>query len=197
MNRADLTNLPGEENGRSSPVSAAEPPAEPFACPACGQMLAPSCRVCVACKHPIDLAEIAASTPSPAPQAELPEGRTTPASVPFPRVLFFVLLALRIAAGGFGERRWGLVKIELTLAGLEMLCAIWVFYDSTHRGLPRPLRWALGALLLWPVVFPWYLARRRRPQARCPFVEGPALPIVILVFVAIGVLIALIKGPMQ
>ena len=33
-------------------------PAEPFPCPACGQLLAPSCRVCVACKHAIDPAEI-------------------------------------------------------------------------------------------------------------------------------------------
>src|SRR5208337_5110078 len=34
-------------------------PTEPFPCPACGQLLAPACRVCVACKHPINPAEIA------------------------------------------------------------------------------------------------------------------------------------------
>ena len=33
-------------------------PSEPFPCPACGQMLGPSCRVCVACKQPLNPAEI-------------------------------------------------------------------------------------------------------------------------------------------
>ena len=42
-----------------SPASVAEFPSEPFQCPACGQLLAPACRVCVACKRTIDPAEIA------------------------------------------------------------------------------------------------------------------------------------------
>ena len=42
-----------------SPAAVAEFPSEPFQCPACGQLLAPACRVCVACKHTIDPAEIA------------------------------------------------------------------------------------------------------------------------------------------
>lgn len=195
MNEIHSNNLSGEQPGGSL-LQGTSLPTEPFACPACGQMLAPTCRVCVACKQPIDPREIM-TAPGALLQAEVPSARTAPVSVPFPWTLFFVLLAVRIAAGGFGERRLGLIKVELALAGLEMICAIWVFYDASRSNLPRPLRWALGSLLLWPIVFPWYIARRRSPQARCPFVEGAALPIVILVLVAIGVLIALIKGPIQ
>ena len=40
----------------SSPV--VDFPTEAFQCPACGQLLAPSCRVCVSCKHTINPAEI-------------------------------------------------------------------------------------------------------------------------------------------
>ena len=195
MNETHSTNLSGEQPG-GSPLQGTALLTEPFACPACGQMLAPTCRVCVACKQPIDPREIMAASAAHA-QEDLPRTPSAPASVPFPWTLFFVLLAVRIAAGGFGERRFGLIKVELVLAGLEMLCAIWVFYDASRSGLARPLRWALGSLLLWPIVFPWYLARRRSPQARCPFVEGAALPIVILLLAAIGILIALIKGPIQ
>lgn len=195
MNETRSTNLSGEQPGDSQ-LQGTALLTEPFACPACGQMLASTCRVCVACKQPIDPREIVAASAAHA-QEDLPRTPPAPASVPFPWTLFFVLLAVRIAAGGFGERRFGLIKVELVLAGLEMLCAIWVFYDASRRGLARPLRWALGSLLLWPIVFPWYLARRRSPQARCPFVEGAALPIVILLLAAIGILIALIKGPIQ
>jgi len=78
-----------------------------------------------------------------------------------------------------------------------MLCAAWVFYDANRRGVPRPLRWALGALFLWPIVFPWYLVRRKTPRALCPFVEGIGLPVVILVLLALGVLIVLIRGPIK
>ena len=46
----------------TNPISAAGElagfPDEAFECPYCGQMLAPSCRVCVSCKLPIDPARI-------------------------------------------------------------------------------------------------------------------------------------------
>jgi len=198
----DATNTarpqPEETQSSSPPAAAVSLPDENFACPNCGQMLAPTCRVCVACKQPIDPALIQSAAPVAAlPPVESRVARSPLLRVPFPWTLFFVLFAARVAVGGLAERRWGLIKVELALAGFEMLCAIWVFYDATRMAVPRPLRWALGSLLLWPIVFPWYLARRRRPQAVCPFVEGAALPIVILVLVLIGLLYALIKGPIQ
>jgi hypothetical protein len=156
-------------------------------------MLAPECRVCVACRQPIDPAQIKTSLG----QTEVPlreAASVALARVPFPWVLFFALLLIRVVAAGFAERRWGLVKAELVLGGLEMLCAAWVFYDAHRLGGPKPLRWALATLLLWPIVFPWYLIRRRTPRAVCPFVEGMGLPVVLLVLLALGVVITLVRG---
>ena len=63
---------------------AAEPafPTEPFACPYCGQMLGPGCRVCVACKAPIDPARI--NVPPPLVESVAVEQ----APVPLERVRF-------------------------------------------------------------------------------------------------------------
>ena len=73
-------------------ASAAEFPSEPFSCPACGQLLAPSCRVCVACKHPINPAEIARprEVVVPAARPSSPEARPVPIRYPWP-IFFFVL----------------------------------------------------------------------------------------------------------
>src|SRR5208282_1890306 len=64
-----------EAETMDSPASVAEFPSEPFQCPACGQLLAPACRVCVACKHIINPAEIGrphevVSPAAPAPGSE-------------------------------------------------------------------------------------------------------------------------------
>ncbi|HEV2494624.1 MAG TPA: hypothetical protein VG204_16290 [Terriglobia bacterium] len=187
------------EAAGDSAVSSAAFPSEPFACPNCGQMLAPQCRVCVACHQAIDLALInATSTRAAASQPEAANRAAAAVSrVPFPWLLFFALLLVRLAAAGLSERRWGLVRAELVLGGFEMLCAVWVFYDAHHRAAPRPFRWAFGTLLLWPIVFPWYLVRRKTPQAVCPFIEGMGMPIVLLVLLALGVVITLIRGPLK
>jgi len=158
-------------------------------------MLAPSCRVCVACKQPIDPVQIKSASPS-ASEPRPFEAYPTTGTVRFPWVLFFVLLLVGIPVGLAG-RRWGLIRTELVFDGVKMLCAAWLFYDANHRGVTRPLRWALGALFLWPIVFPWYLARRKTPRAHCPFVEGIGLTVVVLVLLALGVLIVLIKGPIK
>ena len=172
-------------------------PNEPFACPACGQMLAASCRVCVACKQAIDPTQVGAATQAPVTAPELGEAQPAAATVRFPWLLFFALLLIRIVAAGLAERRWGLIKAELALGSIEMLCSAWVFFDANRSGVPRPLRWALGTLFLWPIVFPWYLVRRKTPRALCPFVEGIGLPVVLLALVVVGVLIVLIKGPIK
>jgi hypothetical protein len=161
-------------------------------------MLGPLCRVCVACKRPIDPAQIKSAS---ARALQLQPFEAQPAAgtgnVRFPWLLFSVLLLVRILAAGLAERRWGLIKAELVLGGVEVLCAAWVFYDANRRGVPKPLRWALGALFLWPIIFPWYLARRKTPRALCPFVEGIGMPVVLLVLLALGVLIVLIRGPIK
>jgi hypothetical protein len=194
-----LTESANQKAATGADVSQQTFPSEPFACPVCGQMLAPECRVCVACHQPIDLALIKA--PSAQAVAIQPEGAnravTAVSRVSFPWILFLALLLIRLSAAGLAERRWGLVKAELVLGGLEMLCSVWVFYDAHRVGAPRPFRWAFGTLLLWPIVFPWYLVRRRTPRAVCPFVEGMGMPILLLVLLALGVIITLIRGPLK
>jgi len=182
-------------NGAVATVASAAFPDEVFPCPACGQLLAPSCRVCVACKQPIDPAKINLA-PLPVPSPEAAPAQAIIATVRFPWPLFLALLLIRILLAGLAERQWGLLKAELVLGAIEMGCAVWVFYDANRIGAPRPFRWALGTLFLWPIVFPWYLVRRKMPRSLCPFVEGIGLPIVFLALVAIGVLFALLKIPM-
>ena len=180
-------------------ASGAAFPDEAFPCPACGQMLAPSCRVCVACKQPIDPAQIKSASARALelrPFDAQPTAGPGAGNVRFPWVLFLVLLLVGIPVG-LAERRWGLIRTELVFDGVKMLCAAWVFYDANQRGVTKPLRWTLGTLFLWPIVFPWYLARRKTPRAHCPFVEGIGLPVVILVLLALGVLIVLIRGPIK
>src|SRR5438093_12147697 len=76
-------------------------PDEAFPCPACGQMLGPLCRVCVACKKPIDPAQIKAAS---ARARQLQPFEAQPATGPaagnlrFPWLLFSALLLLWLLA---------------------------------------------------------------------------------------------------
>ncbi len=160
-------------------------PAEPFPCPHCGQMLAPDCRVCVACKAPIDPAHVvrlARSTPAlttpdaiAAPLAEAPVG--------FPVRVFFIFLGVWIIIVSFVLGALGPVKSQLALIGVQILTSGWVFYDAYEKGLPKPLRWGIGSLFLWLFIFPWYLVRRTHASAPCPFVERPAGPLTRALFI--------------
>ncbi len=129
------------------------------------------------------------------PQARLP----ATARVRFPWQLFFVLLVVRLLAAIVAQRHWGLIKAELALGSVEILTAVWVFYDAHEKRVPKPLRWGLGSLLLWIVVFPWYLARRRNPGAPCPFIEAEVSPFfrvllfVLLVFILLSAAFAVMK----
>lgn len=168
-------------------------PNEPFACPHCGQMLAASCRVCVACRQPIDPSQIKAE-PAYVPFALTGQQPALLPNVRFPWVLFLALFFVRILLFGMLQDRWGLIKTELVLGAMELLSCVWVFVDANRLGVARPFRWALGTLLLWPIVFPWYLARRKTPRAPCPFVEGIGLPIVFVVLLAVSLVIVLVSG---
>jgi hypothetical protein len=175
-------------------------PEEPFPCPACGQMLAASCRVCVACKQPVDPARIGrpqAEFEAPAPELALPALEP----VRFPWLLFLSLLALRMGLAVVAVEHWGLMKTEASFALGEFVSAMWVFRDAHRRHVPKPLRWGLGSLFLWLLFFPWYLARRRAPAAPCPFVEGElgratrALLFALVVFLLLSVVLVIFKGP--
>ena len=144
-------------------------PAEPFPCPACGQLLAPSCRVCVACKHAIDAAEI--RKPRVLPVVGEPARRELE-PVRFSWRIFLIVFAIWVVGASLVQRYMEPLKGQLVLGGVQILSSFWVLYDALEKRLPNPIRWGFGTLLLWPIIFPWYLARRMRPRQPCPFVEA-------------------------
>ena len=159
---------------------------EPFPCPACGQLLAASCRVCVACKHVIDPAEI--RKPAARPAVGIPARRELQ-PVRFSWRTFLIVFAIWVIGASLVQRYMAPLKAQLVLGGVQILCSFWVLFDALEKRLPSPLRWGMGTLLLWPIIFPWYLVRRKRPSQPCPFVEarvssmkGAVLLILLVVF---------------
>jgi hypothetical protein len=152
--------------------------ADPFPCPACGQLLAPSCRVCVACKHVIDPAEIRV------PRVVLAVGEPAlrePEPVRFSWRIFLIVFAIWVVGASLVQRYMDPLKGQLVLGGVQILSSFWVLHDALEKRLPKPHRWIMGALLLWPIIFPWYLARRSHPRQPCPFIEARVSPITIAV----------------
>jgi hypothetical protein len=191
---------PGQSENEEARSNASFPesafPREAFACPACGQMLGASCRVCVACKRPIDPAELG-RPPAVAARTESQPALPTPRPVRFSWRAFLIVFGIWLIVATVVQRLLGPIRSQLALAGVQILSSLWVFYDAQEKGVPKALRWGLGSLLLWPVVFPWYLARRSVPQAPCPFVEAPVSPVTRAVFVVLLVVIffLILKGP--
>jgi hypothetical protein len=165
-------------------------PSEPFPCPACGQLLAPSCRVCVACKHAIDPAEI--RRPRVFSAVGQPAGQA-PEPVRFSWRIFLIVFAIWVVGATLVQNRMAPRKAQLVLGGVQILCSLWVLFDALEKRLPRPLRWGMGTLLLWPIIFPWYLARRSRPKQACPFIEARVNPITLAVlFIVLAILFYLV-----
>jgi hypothetical protein len=165
-------------------------PTEPFPCPACGQLLAPSCRVCVSCKHVIDPAEI--RRPRVFSAVGQPAGQE-PGPVRFSWRIFLIVIAIWVVGATLVQHRMAPRKAQLVLGGVQILCSVWVLFDALEKRLPRPLRWGMGTLLLWPIIFPWYLARRSRPRQPCPFIEARLNPITLAVlFIVLAILFYLV-----
>lgn len=173
---------------------------EPFACPHCGQMLAASVRVCPSCKKEIDPNAIAP------PQIAVPV--STPAVSTPPREyarfswnMFFITLGIWLVAALISQGLLGIGKSQFVLAGLVVISSAWVYSDARKKNIPTPFRWSLGSFLLWIIIFPWYLARRRTPSAACPFIEGEAgrvartFLLILLFLFLISFLMMLMRGP--
>ena len=171
-------------------------PNEPFLCPYCGQMLAPSCRVCVACKHAINPAEIQRTQPISG-AVELQVAPPVVARARFSWTIFFLVLSAAWLGAVIAVVLVGQDQARLLFGILPFVSSLWVIFDAYQKHVPRPLRWGLGTLLMWIVIFPWYLSRRRTPQASCSFVEGIGLPIALVAVLAASVLIMLIYGPIK
>ncbi|MGO8817250.1 MAG: hypothetical protein ACLQVG_21610 [Terriglobia bacterium] len=182
-----------------SPAAVADFPSEPFQCPACGQLLAPACRVCVACRRAIDPAEVARVHVAAVPAVSSPGPSAPP--VRYPWRIFFAFMGISfLLAIGF-EGLLGEQRAQLAMGGVQALAGIWVFFDALRQRVPRPLRWGFGSMLLPVVVFPWYLARRKTPQSPVPFVEAEAGPVTrfllfaLLVFILASLIFTIVKGP--
>jgi hypothetical protein len=175
-------------------------PDEAFECPYCGQLLAPSCRVCVSCKLPIDPARIQRPAEAIA-AAPAVEAKPEPPPVRFSWTMFFAVLAVSWASAIVALRFLGLEKAQIVMGAAQLSSVVWVFFDARQKLVRRPLRWAVGSVILWMVFFPWYLARRRKLDAPCPFVESDSSPftrvmllVVFIIFLA-GIVVALVSGP--
>ena len=184
----------------ASPATPADFPSEPFPCPACGQMLAPSCRVCVACKHAIDPAELARLQEVVLPAAPAGGAETRPQPVRFSWPLFFVVFGVSCFLVVIFQGLWkNQQQVLLAMGGIQTLAGVWVFFDALRQGVPKPLRWSLGSMLLPLVIFPWYLARRGTPQSPVPILErGPAIRLVLLallLFLLANLIFYVVQGP--
>src|SRR5579864_4981914 len=158
-------------------------PDEPFLCPHCGQMLAPSCRVCVACKQSINPAEIQRAEPAlSAVEPLVPQPIVARAR--FSWAIFFLVLSIAWLAAVVTVILVGQDEARLLFGILPLISSLWVIFDAHQKHIAKPLRWGLGTLLMWIVIFPWYLARRRTPKAPCPFVEGIGMPIALVALLA-------------
>lgn len=137
--KTDLTTANAAAADSSAP--AVDFPSEPFQCPACGQLLAPTCRVCVACKHPINPAEIVLTrTVVPVPTFA-PREEAKPEPVRYPWPIFFAVLAFSFLLGLVYATTiyLGLLKEEqaqFVMRGAPVFVGIWVFFDALRRGVP-------------------------------------------------------------
>lgn len=175
-------------------------PDEPFACPYCGQMLAASVRVCPSCKKSIDPNHV-----TPPEAVAPPAGEIAPPPpkeyARFSWSLFFATLGIWLAAALISQRLLGTEISQFVLFGLVILSSVWVYRDARKRNIPTPIRWSLGSILLWIIIFPWYLARRKTPSAACPFIEGEAgrvartFLLILLFLFLISFMMMLLKGP--
>src|SRR5215469_2667378 len=150
-------------------------PEEAFPCPHCGQMLGPAVRVCVACRQAIDPNQIRVAAEA---HVAVPARAAAVASVRFSWSIFLISLFAWLALSTSAIQLVGLAKAQYFMVAVLVLSAGWVFWDARQKSIPRPFHWGAGALLFWIVFFPWYLARRRQPEASCPIVEAGTRPFI-------------------
>ncbi|MGH9445435.1 MAG: hypothetical protein ACRD3O_06900 [Terriglobia bacterium] len=176
-------------------------PTEPFPCPHCGQMLAPSCRLCVACRQPIDIAQIRGPEPHILPGSPPDTAPAAIRSAHFSWSIFFIVLAAAFVLVSIAVRLVGRETSELVFTGITFACAGWVYMDARAKGLPRPWRWSIMTLFFWLIFFPWYLGRRRTPQAPCSVMESAhsvffrALFWFVLIVIFLSFIAAVVKTP--
>jgi hypothetical protein len=169
-------------------------------CPHCGQMLAAACRVCVSCKQTIDPDTLRLPRPSSL-AVPIPGEEPSAPLARFSWPIFFSTLAASWVGCVLAVYFLGAAAAQLLVAGMTIGSSFWVVWDAQTNRLPKPWRWGAACLLLWIAFFPWYVSRRRMPQARCPFVEGErsilprVLVALLLLQFLLAALIAMKQGP--
>ena len=93
-------------------------PTENFVCPACGQLLGPACRVCVACKRAIDPAEL--RKPQVLPAIAMPERRELE-PVRFSWRTFVIVFAIWVVGATLVQSRMPPTRAQLVLGGVQIL----------------------------------------------------------------------------
>lgn len=131
--------------------------------------------------------------PFAAPAAGARQTQVRTARARFSWRIFFSVLIPSWLGISVAFQYLGLARAQLLMVSVQVLSSAWVLFDARQKGVPKPLRWGLGSLLLWIVIFPWYLARRRNPQAPCLFIEAEAGPIAraVLLILSVAVLVGL------
>jgi hypothetical protein len=173
---------------------------EPFACPECGQMLAANCQVCVACKTPIDFARVARTPPPDRVAPSLPHGVLALEPARFSWGIFFGVFVCYLFLASLAQGLLGSKGSAYAMLGFILATSLWVFVDARSKSIPKPAGWALACLLLWMVFFPWYLSRRRTPEAPCPAIEGESGPVtrtillVLIVMTLLGAILMISSG---
>jgi hypothetical protein len=166
-------------------------------------MLGAGCRVCVSCGAAIDPAQImrpsAAVAQSPPPLSSAPTAASEPPKARFSWQVFLVTVLLWLTLAVMVQSTLSPLKAQIAMGAVLILTSVWVFYDAHERGIRNALRWGVGSLLLWIVVFPWYLSRRRSPDLPCSY-EGeisPLLRVLLVAFLLLVILgmILMVAGP--
>jgi hypothetical protein len=160
-------------------------------CPSCGQMLAATCRICVSCKQAIDPDALHLSQPRPL-AVGIPGAEPAAPLARFSWPIFFLTLAVSWVVCALAAIFLGAVAAQLLFAGVTIGSSLWVVWDAQTNRFLKPWRWGAACLLLWIAFFPWYVSRRRMPEARCPFVEGErsVLPRVLVALLLLQLLLA-------
>ncbi len=161
-------------------------PTEPFPCPECGQLLAPTCQICVACKAPVDFAKVGL-LPKLEIAEPIPVARINPIEpARFSWGIFFSVFLVYIVLASLVQGLLGFKGSPYAMGGFVLATSVWVFADARAKGIPKPAGWAIACLLFWLIFFPWYISRRRTPHAPCPIIEGESGPVTrILILVLI------------
>jgi hypothetical protein len=160
----------------------------------------------VACRRAIDPAEIRRPREAVLASAHAAVTEPKPEQVRYPWGIFFAVLGIAFFIGMvfaililFGVLKQD--QAQLVMQGVSAVVAVWVFFDALRRRIPRPMRWALGTMLLLAVIFPWYLARRSKPRSSVPFVEAEVGPVTrflifaLLIFFLVSLIFYIVQGP--